>query len=169
MKYKWALVPLAALVAVGLYVGNVLATPAGGQTTTTLGKALAAGPVNISGHAKQPPGGWRAKLHTHGLSDFYVIDNRFDVGGTSGWHSHPGPPDLRRGRPDHQLPRRRPELHASRLQRRAVVHGRGWNARAHASEQRHGAGRDDRGAVPAEGCDPPDRRGRSAELSLLGS
>jgi quercetin dioxygenase-like cupin family protein len=91
MKSKWALVPLAALVAVGLYVGNVLATPPGGQTTTTLGKALAADPVNISGHAQQPPGGWRARLRTHGLSDFYVIDNKFDVGGTTGWHSHPGP------------------------------------------------------------------------------
>jgi quercetin dioxygenase-like cupin family protein len=91
LKSKWALVPLAALTAVGLYAGNVLATPAGGQSTTTLGKALAADPVNLFGHAKQPGGGWRARLHTHGFSDFYVIDNKFTPGGTSGWHSHPGP------------------------------------------------------------------------------
>ena len=89
---KKALWVLAVLVAgLGAYAANVLATPAGGQSTTTLGKALAAGPVNISGHAKQPPGGWRAHLHTHGLSDFYVIDNKFTPGGTTGWHSHPGP------------------------------------------------------------------------------
>jgi quercetin dioxygenase-like cupin family protein len=90
-KSKWALVPLAALTAVGIYVGNVLATPAGGQSTTTLGKALGADPVNLFGHAKQPGGGWRARLHTHGFSDFYVIDNKFTPGGTTGWHSHPGP------------------------------------------------------------------------------
>lgn len=89
---KKALWVLAAVVAgLGAYAANVLATPSVGQSTTTLGKALAADPVDLSGHAKQPEGGWRARLHTHGFSDFYVIDNKFDVGGTSGWHSHPGP------------------------------------------------------------------------------
>lgn len=76
---------------IGAYAANVLATPAGGQSTTTLGKALAAAPVNLTGRAQQPEGGWRARLRTHGFSDFYVIDNKFTPGGTSGWHSHPGP------------------------------------------------------------------------------
>jgi quercetin dioxygenase-like cupin family protein len=89
---KKALWVLAIVVAgLGAYAANVLATPAGGQTTTTLGKALAAGPVDLAGHAKQLGGGWRARLHTHGFSDFYVIDNKFDANGTTGWHSHPGP------------------------------------------------------------------------------
>ena len=88
-RSKWALVPLAALLAVGVYVGNVLATPAGGQSTTTYAKSLGVGPLNLSGHSTHPA--WRARLHTHGFSDLYVIDNKFTPGGTSGWHSHPGP------------------------------------------------------------------------------
>ena len=89
---KKALWVLAVVVAgLGAYAANVLATPAVGQSTTTLGKALAAAPVDLSGHAKQPGGGWRARVHTHGFSDFYVIDNTFTPRGTSGWHSHPGP------------------------------------------------------------------------------
>jgi quercetin dioxygenase-like cupin family protein len=35
---------------------------------------------------------WRLKLKTHGVSDGYVAGNTFAAnGGTSGWHSHPGP------------------------------------------------------------------------------
>jgi quercetin dioxygenase-like cupin family protein len=87
---KKALWVLAVVVAgLGAYAANVLATPSVGQSTTTLAKALAADPVSLSGRANHPA--WRARLHTHGISDFYVIDNKFEVGGTSGWHSHPGP------------------------------------------------------------------------------
>ena len=87
---KKALWVLAVVVAgLGAYAANVLATPAVGQSTTTLAKSLAVDPVSLSGRANHPA--WRARLHTHGISDFYVIDNKFEVGGTSGWHSHPGP------------------------------------------------------------------------------
>ena len=52
---KKALWVLAVVVAgLGAYAANVLATPSVGQSTTTLGKALAADPVDLSGHAKQP-------------------------------------------------------------------------------------------------------------------
>ena len=88
-KALWAFVVV--LAGLGAYAANVLATPAGGQTTTTLAKSLAADPVDISGHSTHPAGAWRARLRTKGLSDFYVIDNKFIPGGTSGWHSHPGP------------------------------------------------------------------------------
>jgi quercetin dioxygenase-like cupin family protein len=88
-KAIWILV--IAVAGLGAYAANVLATPAGGQSTTTLAKALGADRVKLSGHAKQPGGGWRARLRTHGFSDFYVIDNKFVPGGTTGWHSHPGP------------------------------------------------------------------------------
>ena len=37
------------------------------------------------------PEHWNAQLKTHGQSDVYVVDNKFAPGGTSGWHSHPGP------------------------------------------------------------------------------
>jgi quercetin dioxygenase-like cupin family protein len=38
-----------------------------------------------------PNGVWLAWVKTHGDSDLYVIDNKFAPGGSSGWHSHPGP------------------------------------------------------------------------------
>ena len=45
-----------------------------------------------SRRSRIPPNLWRLKLKTHGVSDAYVIDNTFAAnGGTSGWHSHPGP------------------------------------------------------------------------------
>jgi quercetin dioxygenase-like cupin family protein len=48
-------------------------------------------PFNVKAHS-DPANVWRAKLKTHGTSDLYVIDNTFAAnGGTSGWHSHPGP------------------------------------------------------------------------------
>ena len=166
---KKALWVLAVVVAgLGAYAANVLATPAVGQSTTTLGKALAADPVNLSGHAKQPGGGWRARLHTHGISDFYVIDNKFEVGGTSGWHSHPGPSLIFvvAGQITNYLgndPSCTPHVYSAGQS--FTDNGRG--RRAHAPQQRHGAGRDDRGAVPAEGHRPQDRRAGSAELPLL--
>jgi quercetin dioxygenase-like cupin family protein len=33
----------------------------------------------------------RVRLKTKGDSDGYVIRNTFDPGGSSGWHTHPGP------------------------------------------------------------------------------
>ena len=61
-----------------------------GQSTTTLARAPF-DPLKIKGKSDDP-NVWRVKLKTHGASDFYVIDNTFAAnGGTSGWHSHPGP------------------------------------------------------------------------------
>ncbi len=34
---------------------------------------------------------WDAILSTHGASDGYVVQNNFQPGQTTGWHSHPGP------------------------------------------------------------------------------
>ncbi len=34
---------------------------------------------------------WRLKLKTHGVLAGYVVGNTAANGGTSGWHSHPGP------------------------------------------------------------------------------
>jgi hypothetical protein len=31
------------------------------------------------------------RIKTHGVSDGYVVDNVIEPGGTTGWHSHPGP------------------------------------------------------------------------------
>ena len=30
-------------------------------------------------------------MAAYGETDVYVVDNKIDLGGTTGWHSHPGP------------------------------------------------------------------------------
>jgi quercetin dioxygenase-like cupin family protein len=90
MKSKWLWALLGVLAVVGVYAGTVLATPPSGQTTTTLAKAPF-DPLSLKA-STDPANIWRAKIKTHGLSDLYVVDNTFAAnGGTSGWHSHPGP------------------------------------------------------------------------------
>ncbi len=34
---------------------------------------------------------WQARLKTQGLSDLYVQSNTWQPGGSTGWHTHPGP------------------------------------------------------------------------------
>jgi hypothetical protein len=34
--------------------------------------------------------GWKLKLETKGMSDFYIQDVAISPGGYSGWHTHPG-------------------------------------------------------------------------------
>jgi quercetin dioxygenase-like cupin family protein len=89
MKRKAFWVLLAAAAAAGVSAATVLATNPVGQSTTTYAKATV-GPLDLKAKA-HPASLWRARLRTHGLSDFYVVDNKFAVGGTTGWHSHPGP------------------------------------------------------------------------------
>jgi quercetin dioxygenase-like cupin family protein len=86
-KWKWAL--LAAFCVVGVGAGTVLATPQSGQSTSTVAKATF-DDIDLNAHSV-PANVWQARLKTHGQSDVYVIDNKFTAGGTSGWHSHPGP------------------------------------------------------------------------------
>jgi hypothetical protein len=57
-------------------------------TTTILGQSLFSS-FRVDSHAFPPR--WRARLETHGLSDVYVVDNKFTPGATTGFHSHPGP------------------------------------------------------------------------------
>jgi quercetin dioxygenase-like cupin family protein len=89
MRRKAFWILLAAAAAAGVSAATVLATNPGGQSTTTYAKATV-GPLDLKAKA-HPASLWRARLRTHGLSDFYVVDNKFAVGGTTGWHSHPGP------------------------------------------------------------------------------
>src|SRR5436309_5381971 len=95
MKPRWAFTFLIVLVASAVYVGNVLATPSSGLTTTILAKSLF-DEFNINAHTI-PADTWQARLQTRGQSDVYVVDNKLApksttaAGGTTGWHSHPGP------------------------------------------------------------------------------
>ena len=65
------------------------ATPNTGVTTTILGTATF-DQIHVKTHAHQPDL-WKAQIKTRGLSDAYVVDNKFAPGAATGWHSHPGP------------------------------------------------------------------------------
>ena len=90
------LAAIAGIAAVGaLVVGAVpvvapaRATPASGVTTVILAQSVF-DEINVKAHTRTP-NHWKAQIKTHGQSDGYVVDNKFAPGGTSGWHSHPGP------------------------------------------------------------------------------
>ena len=96
MKSRWVLALLAGLMASAAYAGNVLATPPNSGLTATILGTSTFGAIDVHGQTV-PARLWRARLKTHGQSDVYVVDNKFAPrtpsapGGTTGWHSHPGP------------------------------------------------------------------------------
>jgi quercetin dioxygenase-like cupin family protein len=81
---------LTAAIGVAVSSSPVQATP-----STATSKVLVQAPVRptrvfsvnktVSG---QP---WAALLATYGTTDGYVVENDFQPGQTTGWHSHPGP------------------------------------------------------------------------------
>ena len=83
-----ALATVSALVLVAaLIVIPALATPQSGLTATQVAMGRF-GEINVKTHNFPPH---KVKLKTKGESDVYVIRNTFAAGGTSGWHTHPGP------------------------------------------------------------------------------
>ena len=88
MKSRWVLVLLVGLVGAAAYGTNVLATPPTGFTGTTLAKAQF---DDLDAHVHSVPAAWQAMLKTKGLSDLYVQSNVWTPGGSTGWHTHPGP------------------------------------------------------------------------------
>jgi hypothetical protein len=81
---------LVAVAAAGTYVDQVQATPSDASSTILAQSVVP--PVDVRLHGKTLAGDrWRAALRTHGLSDGYVVDNKFLPAQTTGWHSHPGP------------------------------------------------------------------------------
>jgi quercetin dioxygenase-like cupin family protein len=89
MKTKSVLALMTAALAAGVFAGNVLATPSAGVSTMILGKSLV-DQFQTAAHTI-PADQWQAELRTHGPSDVYAVDNKFSAGGSTGWHSHPGP------------------------------------------------------------------------------
>jgi quercetin dioxygenase-like cupin family protein len=72
-----------------VYAGNVMATPSSGFASTTLAKATY-GEIFSHVHT-QPPQFWNELIKTEGASDLYVQQNTWQPGGSTGWHTHPGP------------------------------------------------------------------------------
>ena len=94
---KMLILPL--LIALALAVGAVpaLATPPCGVTTINLLSPVPAGHFPdglLDLMCRELPGTrlpWYLKMNIRGDSDVYVIQNTFQPGGNSGWHTHPGP------------------------------------------------------------------------------
>ncbi|HEX4009458.1 MAG TPA: hypothetical protein VHX62_05600 [Solirubrobacteraceae bacterium] len=95
IKRRWAVLVAVVVAGAGVSASAVLATPQAGLTTSTVASAPFA-PIRVEGHYRpdpqtQPPSFWAADLRTFGVSDVYVVDNVLSPGGTTGWHTHPGP------------------------------------------------------------------------------
>jgi quercetin dioxygenase-like cupin family protein len=85
------LVLAVAVVALGIaaYAGTALATPGTGFKGTTIAKATFAEIFShVADTTAQP---WDELIMTHGASDLYVQQNTWEPGGSTGWHTHPGP------------------------------------------------------------------------------
>ena len=78
-----------AIVGAGAYANTLRATPANGFSAKTLAMATF-DELDINLHTI-PADVWQARLKTKGLSDLYVQSNMWMPGGSTGWHTHPGP------------------------------------------------------------------------------
>ncbi len=97
-KLTWFVLFSAAIAVTALYCArNVWATPASGF----VGKTVAVGrfgDIDVFNQAVLPDPdregnngkAWISWQKTKGASDLYVQNNTWDLGGSTGWHSHPG-------------------------------------------------------------------------------
>ena len=90
---RWIPASFAAALVVGVGIGTaaeVQATPSTAKTIVLAQATIA--PLHITAHNKTAAGQpWAAMLRTRGLTDGYVVDNKFAPGQGTGWHSHSGP------------------------------------------------------------------------------
>jgi quercetin dioxygenase-like cupin family protein len=93
-----ALLSGAIIVAALYYVGEVRATSASGFAAKMLAQGRFSD-MDVFNQFVDPPNAqmpgnngnvWLSLQKTKGLSDVYVQNNTFAVGGSTGWHSHPG-------------------------------------------------------------------------------
>jgi mannose-6-phosphate isomerase-like protein (cupin superfamily) len=90
-RWMWALVLAVAAVAaaVAAYAGTVHATPSQGFSSKQLAKGTFG---EIFSHVQtQDPQFWNEVVQTRGDSDLFVLENTWEPGGSTGWHTHPGP------------------------------------------------------------------------------
>jgi hypothetical protein len=95
MRKRWigalvlAVLAVLAVAAVAAYGGTVRATPAQGFTSTRITSATFGA---ISSHVQtNEPQFWNEVVQTRGDSDLFVLMNTWQPGGSTGWHTHPGP------------------------------------------------------------------------------
>ena len=89
MRSKVVSVVVLVALSLSLYAGNVTATPASGFVGVTVAKATFG---DLFSHVNsKDPQRWNEMIWTHGASDLYVQQNTWQPGGSTGWHTHPGP------------------------------------------------------------------------------
>ena len=88
LRSKWILALVVGAVGSAAYASNVMATQSSGLGTTILAESQFSS-FFAQGHAFPPA--WGALMATYGNTDVYIVDNKIDPSGTTGWHSHPGP------------------------------------------------------------------------------
>ena len=89
-RWIWTLGLAVTAVAVAMLQSeSARATPAQGFSGATLAKATF-GDIHSRVHTKDPQF-WHETIKTKGSSDLYVQDNTWQPGGSTGWHTHPGP------------------------------------------------------------------------------
>ena len=86
-RMMWLL--LTVIVGLGVYGPRLSATPASGFVGKTLAMSTF-DELDINLHTI-PANIWQARLKTQGRSDLYVQSNTWQPGGSTGWHTHPGP------------------------------------------------------------------------------
>jgi hypothetical protein len=89
MRRRVALLCLAAAAIAAVYGATLRATSSSGFSASTLAMGRL-GDVHVENQAQSAAGEWQANLETHGGSDLYVQSNLWLVGGSTGWHTHPG-------------------------------------------------------------------------------
>jgi hypothetical protein len=90
-KLTWAFFISAAAVVIAGHAGNVSAR----QVSGFVGKTIAVGRFDdIDVFNQSFPAGflrpWISIQKTKGPSDLYIQSNSWDIGGSTGWHTHPG-------------------------------------------------------------------------------
>jgi quercetin dioxygenase-like cupin family protein len=88
LRSKWILALAIGTACSGAYAANVLATPSSGLSSAILAESQFS---SFFAQGRAFPPAWGALMATYRNTDIYVVDNKIDPAGTTGWHEHPGP------------------------------------------------------------------------------
>jgi hypothetical protein len=93
--FRWLMVLTPVILAVAGYAGNIQATPSSGfgATNISMGRLEEFDVTHhlVSERTKDARSQvWLSIQKTKGPSDLFIQNNVWQVGGTTGWHTHPG-------------------------------------------------------------------------------
>jgi len=90
-KLAWFVLSAGMMVTALFHAKPAMATPPSGFTSTTIAQGQFA-EITALNQFRQPtpPHLWRSRQRTKGLSDGSVLNNVWQPGGTTGWHTHLG-------------------------------------------------------------------------------